>query len=465
LGKIYLQNIGLIPAKGNKQNIQMKKALPWIVFLITLSLLGIILLQISWIDNLLEVGKSQLKTKASNAVYNVSANLSKEISNAPILSLKVPLVKGRKMLPMPSMVAIPTIADKFSPENIKNRLHEAFENEDLKNVIFDFAIINSNAFYEMQTRQFVDREADTINNYIIRIPIIPETASELEGIADAEILIVVVPDFAKQVWQGLRWIIALSILFSFVIMAAFYVTLRTLYNQKKVSEIKTDFINNMTHEFKTPIATISLAVDAIKNEKVQADKEKLNYFTGIIKDENKRMNKHVETILHAALLEKQDLKLHFSETNIHDLLEHILDNYTLQLQDKNGTITKQFNSKNAMLHIDEVHFTNMISNLVDNAIKYSNDNVQIQITTYGTNKFFLLSIQDNGIGMNKESVKRVFEKFYRAHTGNVHNVKGFGLGMSYVKSVIDAHKGKIKVESVVGKGTTFIVEIPYNLHG
>jgi two-component system, OmpR family, phosphate regulon sensor histidine kinase PhoR len=442
----------------------MKKALPWIVTLITISLLGIILLQVSWIDTLLEIRKSQLRSKASNAVYYVAADLSKEISDAPIINLRGTLGAGRVRLPLPALVAVPTIAEKFNIQNIQNRLQNAFEKEELPNVIFDFAIINRNSYYEMQTPKFIERVADTINNYTVVIPITPQSASMLEGIADAEQIVVVLPDFAHQVWQGLKWIIAGSILFSLVIIAAFYVTLKTLYNQKKLSEIKTDFINNMTHEFKTPIATISLAVDAIKNEKVQSNKEKLNYFTAIIKDENKRMNKHVETILHAALLEKQELKLQFTTVHIHALLQGIVDNYGLQLQDKNGAVDMQLQAKNDLLHIDEVHFTNMLSNLIDNAIKYSNDNVQIKVTTHATNKFFLLSIQDNGIGMSKESVKRVFEKFYRAHTGNVHNVKGFGLGMSYVKSVVDAHKGKIKVESTLGKGTTFIVEIPFNLH-
>jgi two-component system phosphate regulon sensor histidine kinase PhoR len=272
---------------------------------------------------------------------------------------------------------------------------------------------------------------------------------------------VIVPDFKKQVWGSLRLIIAGGVVFMLVIFAAFFVTLRTLYNQKKLSEIKSDFINNMTHEFKTPIATISLAVDAIKNEKVQNDKEKLAYFTGIIKEENKRMNKHVETILQAALLEKQELQLQLVDLPIHDTLHHILDNYVLQLEDKNGKVDLLLNAKKDIIQADEVHFTNLISNLIDNAIKYSNDNVHIKITTHSTNKYFVMSVQDNGIGMSKESVKRIFEKFYRAHTGNVHNVKGFGLGMSYVKTVIDAHKGKVKIDSTIGKGTTFTVEVPF----
>ena len=246
-----------------------------------------------------------------------------------------------------------------------------------------------------------------------------------------------------------------------VIIAAFYVTLRTLFNQKKLSEIKSDFINNMTHEFKTPLATISLAVDALKNEKVQSNKEKMDYFTGIIKEENKRMNRHVETILQAALQEKQEMKLELMELHVHQVIDKTLENYRLQLEEKGGKVELKLNAQNDLIVADEIHFTNLLSNLIDNAIKYSYEKVLIKISTQSTSRFMVVTVQDNGIGMSKESVKHIFEKFYRAHTGNVHNIKGFGLGMSYVKMVIDAHKGRIKVDSTLGKGTTFTIEIPW----
>jgi two-component system phosphate regulon sensor histidine kinase PhoR len=233
-----------------------------------------------------------------------------------------------------------------------------------------------------------------------------------------------------------------------------------LLNQKKLSEIKSDFINNMTHEFKTPLATISLAVDALRNEKVQSDKEKTKYFSNIIKEENIRMNKHVETILQAALMEKQELQLNLVPLQVHEVIQNVLENYQLQLKEKEADVQLLLNAKNDMISADEVHFTNLVSNLIDNAIKYSNDKLRITISTHSTKNHVIVRVADNGIGMSKESVKRIFEKFYRAHTGNLHNVKGFGLGMSYVKTVIDAHKGKIKVESTPGKGTSFTVEMP-----
>jgi two-component system phosphate regulon sensor histidine kinase PhoR len=186
----------------------------------------------------------------------------------------------------------------------------------------------------------------------------------------------------------------------------------------------------------------------------------MNYFSGIIKEENKRMNKQVETILQAALTDRQELQLNLKPIHVHDIIHKSLSNFNLQLQDKNGGAELHLNATHDLINADEVHFTNLISNLIDNAVKYSKDSLHIKITTSNTSKSLIIRIEDNGIGMSKETIKRIFEKFYRAHTGNLHNVKGFGLGLSYVKTVVDAHHGKIKVESVLGKGTTFIIDMP-----
>jgi two-component system phosphate regulon sensor histidine kinase PhoR len=238
----------------------------------------------------------------------------------------------------------------------------------------------------------------------------------------------------------------------------FYI--RTLLKQKKLSEIKSDFINNMTHEFKTPLATISLAVDALKNEKVSGNKEKTGYFTGIIKEENKRMNKQVETILQAALLDKQEVQLNLKRLLAHDLIVSALNNINLQVEEKGGKIDVELDAENDLILADEVHFTNVINNLLDNAVKYSKDNPHIKLSTKNVGNHLKIKIEDNGIGMNKETLHRIFEKFYRAHTGNVHNVKGFGLGLSYVKTMVDAHHGTIKAESVLGKGSSFCIIMP-----
>jgi two-component system phosphate regulon sensor histidine kinase PhoR len=186
----------------------------------------------------------------------------------------------------------------------------------------------------------------------------------------------------------------------------------------------------------------------------------MDYFSGIIKEENKRMNKHVETILQAAVMDRQELQLNKQPIHVNDLIHEIMDNYVLQLDEKQGSADLSLNARKDLIEADPVHFRNLISNLVDNAVKYSKDNLVIKITTHSTNKNLVIRVEDNGIGMSKETVRRIFEKFYRAHTGNLHNVKGFGLGLSYVKTIVDAHHGKIKVESVLGKGSSFTLDLP-----
>lgn len=440
----------------------MKRTLPLIVILTTLSLLGLIWLQASWLKNILEVGEVQLFHKVSDAGKNVAYDLSKSVHTSP--SLNLPRTPGFKFGFDLSKVTKPlSIDDRFSSKDIYNKLENSFENEGLNKLSFDFAIINDQGEIEMCSHNFETEFMDTVNNHQTIIPITSGIVSDIESMSSLENMIIIVPDYKKQVWDSLKWVIAAVAVFMIIILAAFYVTLKTLLNQKKLSEIKSDFINNMTHELKTPLATISLAIDAMRNEKVLNDKEKTKYFSGIIKEENKRMNRHVETILQAALMEKQELQLSLKQLHVHEIINNVLENYELQLKDKKGKVDLQLNAKNDVINADEIHFTNLISNLVDNAIKYSKDKLLIKITTTNTNKTVMISVEDNGIGMTKENAKRIFEKFYRVHTGNVHNVKGFGLGMSYVKIVIDAHKGKIKVDSTLGKGTTFTVEMPMNV--
>jgi two-component system phosphate regulon sensor histidine kinase PhoR len=313
----------------------------------------------------------------------------------------------------------------------------------------------------MQTVNFSKLLADTTQNRAFMYPLSAPTGSIAEGLVADEELWVIVPNLDTFLWRSLGWMIAGSVLFTLIICTAFFITVRTMLLQKKLSEIKSDFINNMTHEFKTPLATISLAVDALKNEKVFQSREKTDYFSNIIKDENKRMNKQVETILQAALLDKQDFQLNMKPLHVHETIQNMMGNFRLQIEDKQGKAELKLKAGKDIILADEVHFTNLLSNLIDNAIKYSKDTgLQIAICTQNVGSYLRIKIEDNGIGMNKETVSRIFEKFYRAHTGNLHNVKGFGLGLSYVKAMVDAHKGRIKVESVPGRGSVFTLDFP-----
>jgi two-component system phosphate regulon sensor histidine kinase PhoR len=283
-----------------------------------------------------------------------------------------------------------------------------------------------------------------------------------DNMGRGEVLFVVIPDIRSLVLQSLWWPIVISIFFTLVIMTAFYVTVRTMVRQKKLVEVKNDFINNMTHEFKTPIATISLAVDALRNEKVKSDPERMNYFNSIIKEENLRMNRQVETILRASQLERQDFEVQFKPVHLHPIIKRVIDTYSLQLESRSGNIQLHLEAPSDLLSADESHMTNLISNLVDNALKYSKDGVPpvVEIATSNESGKLVLVITDNGIGMSRDTLKRIYEKFYRAHTGNIHNVKGFGLGLSYVKSLVDAHHGTIEAESTLGKGSRFTLRLP-----
>ena len=356
----------------------------------------------------------------------------------------------------------PSVIQRYSKDELRQIIRTAFDHYNLKDFPFEFAIITTNSLTggEVLSDNLYKLYQDSANNISHVIPLEPPSGSSLENLAKEEALFVIVPHQKTIIWKEMFWFILGALLFTIIITAAFFITIRTLLKQKKLSEIKSDFINNMTHEFKTPLATISLAVDALKNEKVVGDKEKTNYFTGIIKEENKRMNKQVETILQAALLDTQEVQLNLKKLSAHTLINSALNNITLQVEEKHGKLEVDLNAMKDMIMADEVHFTNLINNLLDNAVKYSDEGMLIRLTTQNVGKCIQIRIEDNGIGMNKETLSRIFEKFYRAHTGNIHNVKGFGLGLSYVKTMVVAHKGTIKAESVPGKGSCFTIMVP-----
>lgn len=448
------------------KTLQLRKIFPVIIVLISLSLIGTIYVQYSWLRTMLVDKHEEFRYKLIRGINEVGMNLMEQKSSLPSLknyrirpdfSLQSEQFRSELMRP-------PTIAQKFTEQEVADKLHKAFASQGLKDVKFEFAITsNVNLLsYEIKSRAFLNQVEDTASdrNLVLYYLFQPPSGSDLENLVPEEIMTVIVPNVKKVVLSDMRWMIVGAVFFTLMIITAFYITVNALLRQKKLSEIKNDFINNMTHEFKTPLATISLAVDALRNEKVAQDREKMNYFSSIIKEENKRMNKHVETILQAAVMDRQELTLNKVPLHVHNLIHEIMDNYKLQLEEKGARAELSLNARFDFVEADQVHFRNLISNLVDNAVKYSKENLLIKIATYNTNKFIGIRIEDNGIGMSKETVRRIFEKFYRAHTGNLHNVKGFGLGLSYVKTVVDAHDGRIKVDSVLGKGSAFTLEIP-----
>ena len=432
----------------------MKKIFSLIIVLVFISLLGIIFFQYVWIKQALQDKELQFEETVQMVTINVSRQLIDQ-------SAKMSPFNRRKNadLLFPLNVFPATIAHNFSRHDIRSLIEKEFEKNNIKGIDFEFAISTTSMIGDdLQSKNFYNAYMDSVNNISSIIPLYAPGNSIAQEIGPQENLVLVVTHIKNIVWKQMFWMLIGAVVFTCVIFVAFFITIRALLNQKKLSEIKSDFINNMTHEFKTPLATISLAVDALKNEKVINDRTKMDYFSNIIKDENKRMNKQVETILQAALLDKQEIQLNLEPLHAQELIHAAINNIELPIKEKNGTLETNFKATNDMILADEVHFTNIINNLLDNAVKYSNDNLKIKVTTLNIPGNLRIKIEDNGIGMNKETLNRIFEKFYRAHTGNIHNVKGFGLGLSYVKSVVDAHRGKIKAESTPGKGSCFTLD-------
>jgi two-component system phosphate regulon sensor histidine kinase PhoR len=429
--------------------------------LISVSLIGVVLIQVSWLRNMLLLREDQVNQKIYDATKMVGEDLAryKEVPSSVTIR---PLPGITEDLSMEFNRSY-NVGHRFTAKEIQDKIHSAFVSQGIQYVPFEFelATVSNNMINHVERQSpnfegwYMDRESHKAINY----GLVPPSGSAAENLAVDEILIIVFPDVKNIVYKTLYPRMIFSLVLILVLIAAFYLTVRTLIRQKKLSEIKNDFINNMTHEFKTPIATISLAVDALKNEKVMSDPKKMIYFSSIIKEENQRMNRQVETILKSALMERQEVQLVLKPIHVHQVINDVVDNFMLRIQEKQGTLEVSLEATRDLILADEVHFNNLINNLLDNAVKYSKENVppRICVQTHSDEKKIYIRIEDNGIGMSKETLKRIFEKFYRAHTGNIHNVKGFGLGLSYVKTVVEAHGGQIKAESTLGKGSCLTI--------
>ncbi|MGB7842157.1 MAG: HAMP domain-containing sensor histidine kinase [Salinimicrobium sp.] len=264
----------------------------------------------------------------------------------------------------------------------------------------------------------------------------------------------------QVVLSSITLMAALSIIFTLIIVIAYSSALSQLIRQRQISEIKTDFINNMTHEFKTPIATINLALDAIRNPKIMNNPDKVAHYHKMIRDENKRMHAQVENVLRISRLEKNELDLKKERLDLHELVEEAITHIELIVEDRGGYVKTHFGALNTSILANQTHFTNVIVNILDNGIKYSKDEPKIDIYTENVKNYIVMKVRDQGSGMSRPVQKKVFEKFYREHTGDIHNVKGHGLGLAYVKRILDDHHGSISVESEKGKGSTFIIKLP-----
>lgn len=343
---------------------------------------------------------------------------------------------------------------KTIDERVSNdRLAKLLATELQQNTIttpFEFAVYNKGLATKIRSANF---KWDPSVSF--QVPFLAEE----DGHSDYRLLISF-PEKQGYLFSSILGITSLSLIFTLIIIIAYLSAINQLIKQKQISEIKTDFINNMTHEFKTPIATINLALDAIKNPKIFEDREKVQRYLQMIRDENKRMHAQVENVLQISKLDKKELDIVKEQADIHDIIEDAIEHVHLIIEARQGTLNRHLDAQRTTTLLNDVHFTNVLVNILDNAIKYSTDEPVIDIYTENVKDFVLLKIQDRGLGMSKATQKRIFEKFYREHTGDIHNVKGHGLGLAYVKRIVEDHNCHIYVESEKGKGSTFIIKMP-----
>jgi len=466
----------------------MSKRLIWIVTVFMgLAMASLILVQAYWIKNAIIVKEKQfdqLITRSMIDITNevekleiskISARLSRTmtldtLSNpqpphpVPGSDVENPENEGRNEVQewlkhqrervdriiAAQYFASPLIEKRISPDEIENVIRKVLSDIDI-DLPFEYAVIrwnNDTAYRSAAFDPFSGAE-------YYQVQLFPN-----ETYANPNNLKLYFPNKKDFLYQSLGYLAISSLLLSLAILFSFAITVFIMFRQKRLSEIRNDFISNMTHELKTPISTISLASQMLGDKSIPPEIKNIGQISKIISEECRRLGSQVEKVLQTSVFDKGKLKLRFDEVNMHEIIEGVVDNFSIQVKSRNGKIKVELMATDFILQADQVHVTNVMSNLLDNAIKYTNNDPEITVSTANKMEFLEITIRDNGIGISRNDQRRIFEKFYRVPTGNIHTVKGFGLGLSYVKMVAEAHRGYVEVESELYKGSAFKVYLP-----
>jgi len=470
-----------------------KRLIIFIIFLMSVALLGLMSIQVYWIRNAVIVKEAGFVQSVNEAISNVVLRLERieKVKNFqnPLLrnSNKSTFNKyfdsiNKQFIDEMSKITSLGEYESFNQKSIATQrqfgsmLHlpkkqpiEERINEHLLDSLIKFELtkygintqyeygVYSPARFNMLIQKTGMYPTKLLSEESFQFALFP---SDIQG--NPDFLMLYFPNEHRFLISKMWLLLLLSAILMLIIILSFYASISTIFKQKRLSVMKNDFINNMTHEFKTPISTIALVCEALKDKDIQKTDEIYDNYIGIINDENTRLKVMAEKILQTAIIEKGKLQLKKEWVDIHEIILEDVRKIMIQVERKGGKIYTDLKAENVKLKVDPLHFTNVILNLLDNAIKYNIEEPEILISTTETDSGIKISIQDNGIGIGKANQRKIFDKLYRVPTGNVHNFKGFGLGLSYVKAVIDKHGGSIKLTSELKRGSTFQVFLPYS---
>lgn len=413
-----------------------KRILGSVIVLVAISLFGIVVTQTFWLKNSISVAEQQFDDRADRMLGDVMDEIKEYVDTSHAIHI----------IPSGSLV----IYDVLDTNLLSVLLAKYIRYHRLDST-YSYGIVES------KSKELIYSTRDFKISY--------ENGAYMTCLSciwkkEYVHLSVYFPDKHKTLYSQLYSWIAISLIFIMIIGGAFVYIIYSNIRQKKFSEIKNDFINNMTHEFKTPISTISLASEMLIKGAKKATPMSISKYSKIIFDENQRMQSQVELVLRAALIDRGQLKLKIEAVDFHELLHNTVESFCVDSCENDTQFVYELNATEPLIHADTIHIRNIIGNLIDNAIKYTTTSPLIKLATRNLNGGVQLSLSDNGIGMSREAQKKIFEKFYRVSTGNIHNVKGFGLGLYYVRTIVEAHRGSVSVQSTLNNGSTFYVFLP-----